>query len=77
MTLLWKDERLLKVKGTKKKVMDKHYKILDEEDLKDVTGGSEFSEAFVRLFGYLSVKVEDAWKLWCEDCAYNAGMAKC
>ena len=77
MRHLWKDERLLKAKETKNTTKMDRYKILDKKNLIDVTGGSEFSEAVFRLAGYLSVKIEDAWADWCENCSFNAGMAKC
>lgn len=46
---------------------DKKYTLLEQKNLVKVNGGSELSEAVFRLFGYLSVKVEDGWENWKEN----------
>jgi hypothetical protein len=48
-------------------INNRQYTLLEQKDLVNVNGGSEFSEAVFRLFGYLSVKVEEAWENWKEN----------
>jgi hypothetical protein len=47
-------------------IKNKQYTLLEQKNLVKVNGGSELSEAIIRLAGYLSVKVEEAWEDWKE-----------
>ncbi len=60
-----------------KKVENMKIELLTKESLTKVNGGGEWWVWLGETVGNVQNAIEDAWENWKEDCAYNAGMAKC
>jgi hypothetical protein len=51
--------------------------ILSKASLLNVNGGGETWIWIGKVCGNIKNAVQDMWENWSDNCAYNAGMAKC
>lgn len=50
---------------------------LNKKELKSIEGGGKTWKWLGEITGDIISAIEDSWENWSENCAYNAGMAKC